>query len=66
MLSQKIPISSHHPAPLPTHTHFLALAFPCPGAYNVCKTYGPLFPMIDNWPSSATYSARDTSSEGTD
>jgi hypothetical protein len=28
------------PAPLPTHSHFLALAFPCTGAYKVCKTRG--------------------------
>ena len=32
-------------APLPTHSHFLALAFPCTGAYKVCKTKGPLFPI---------------------
>jgi hypothetical protein len=34
------------PAPLPTHSHFLALAFPCTGAYKVYKTKGPLFPMM--------------------
>jgi hypothetical protein len=28
------------PAPLPTHSHFLALTFPCTGAYKVCKTLG--------------------------
>jgi hypothetical protein len=33
---------------LPTHTYFLALAFPCTGAYKVCKTKGPLFPMMAN------------------
>ena len=38
--------STHAPAPLPTHSHFLVLAFPCTGAYNVCKTKGPLFPMM--------------------
>jgi hypothetical protein len=32
--------------PLPTHSHFLALAFPCTGAYKVCKSNGPLFPVI--------------------
>jgi hypothetical protein len=32
------------PAPLSTHSHFLALAFPCIGAYKVCNTKGPLFP----------------------
>jgi hypothetical protein len=26
------------PAPPPTHSHFLALAFPYTGAYKVCKT----------------------------
>jgi hypothetical protein len=34
--------------PLPTHSHFLALTFPCTGAYKVCKTKGPLFPMMAN------------------
>ena len=33
-------------APLPTHTHFLALEFPCTGAYKVCTTKGPLFPLM--------------------
>jgi hypothetical protein len=47
MLSQKFPIPTPpHPTPLPTHSYFLALAFPCTGAYKVCKTKGPLFPMI--------------------
>ena len=46
MLSQKFLIPSPHPAPLPTHSHFLALAFPCNGAYKVYKTKGPHFPMI--------------------
>jgi hypothetical protein len=32
----------------PTHSHFLALAFPCTEAYKVCKTKGPLFPMMAN------------------
>jgi hypothetical protein len=36
------------PAPLPTHSHFLALVFPCNGAYKVYKTKGPLFPMMAN------------------
>ena len=45
MLSQKSPISSP-PTPLPTHSHFLALTFPCTEAYKVCKTKGPLFPMM--------------------
>jgi hypothetical protein len=39
MLSQKSPIPSpqlpYPPTPLPTHSHFLALAFPCTGAYSL-------------------------------
>jgi hypothetical protein len=42
----KVPYTLPHPAPLPTHSHFLALAFPCIGAYKVCKTKGPLCPMM--------------------
>ena len=34
------------PTPLPTHSYFLALVFPCTGAYKVCKTKEPLFPMV--------------------
>jgi hypothetical protein len=34
------------PTPLPTHSHFLTLAFPCTGAYKVCKSNGPLFPVM--------------------
>ena len=34
------------PTLLPTHSHFLALAFPRTEAYKVCKTKGPLFPMM--------------------
>jgi hypothetical protein len=30
----------------PTHSHFLALAFPCTGAYKVCKSNGPLFTVM--------------------
>jgi hypothetical protein len=45
-LSQKFPIRSPHPSSLPTHFHFLALVFPCTGAYKVCNTKGPLFPMM--------------------
>jgi hypothetical protein len=44
MLSQKFPPLP--PTPLPTHSHFLALAFPCTGAYKVCLTNGPLFPLM--------------------
>jgi hypothetical protein len=35
MLSQKSPIPSPCPAPLATHSHFLALLFPCTVAYKV-------------------------------
>ena len=48
MLSQKSPIPAPCPAPLPTHSNFLALVFPCIGAYKVCKNKGPLFPMMVN------------------
>jgi hypothetical protein len=34
------------PTPLPTHSPFLALAFPCSGAYKVCVFNGPLFPVM--------------------
>ena len=46
MLSGKFPISSPNPAPLPIHSHFLALAFPRTEAYKICKTKEPLFPMM--------------------
>jgi hypothetical protein len=36
------------PPPLPTHSHFLALAFPCTQAYKVCMTNGPLFAVMAN------------------
>jgi hypothetical protein len=45
-ISNAIPKASHTPPPLPTHSHFLALAFPCTGAYKVCVTNGPLFPVM--------------------
>ena len=48
MLSQKSPITSPGHALLPTHSHFLVLEFPCTGAYQVCKTKGPLSPMMAN------------------
>ena len=38
MLSGKSPKLSPCPIPLPTHCHFLALAFPCIGAYKVCMS----------------------------
>jgi hypothetical protein len=34
------------PTPLPTHSPFLALVFPCTGAYKVCKSNGLLFPVM--------------------
>jgi hypothetical protein len=37
---KKSPMPSPHPAPLPTHFDFMALSFPCTGAYKVCKTRG--------------------------
>ena len=62
---QCYPKSPPYPPP-PTHSHFLVLAFPCTEAYKVCKTKGPLFPMVDDHirPSSDTYAARNTSSGG--
>jgi hypothetical protein len=46
----KVPYTLLPPlAHLPTHFfHFLALAFPCTGAYKVYNTKGPLFPMMAN------------------
>jgi hypothetical protein len=61
MLSPKSPIPSPCPAPQPTHSRFLALAFPCTGAYDLHKTKG----LSSHWwparPSSATYATRDSS-----
>ena len=34
------------PTPLPIHSPLLALAFPCTGAYKVCVSNGPLFPVM--------------------
>jgi hypothetical protein len=47
-ISNAIPKVPHTltPTPLPTHSHFLALAFFCTGAYKVCKSNGPLFPLM--------------------
>jgi hypothetical protein len=42
----KVPYTLQPPATLATHSHFLALVFPCTGAYKVCKIKGPLFPMM--------------------
>jgi hypothetical protein len=43
----KVP-HTHPPNPLPTHSPFLTLGFPCTGAYKVCKTNGPLFAVMAN------------------
>jgi hypothetical protein len=47
-ISNAIPKVLHTlpPNPLPTYTHFLALAFPCTEAYKICQTKGSLFPMM--------------------
>jgi hypothetical protein len=47
-ISNAIPKGPHSlpPTPLPTHSHFLALVFPCTGAYKVCMSNGPLFPVM--------------------
>jgi hypothetical protein len=42
----KVPHNLPPPTPLPAHSHFLALAFPCTGAYKVCMSNGPLFPVM--------------------
>ena len=46
MLSLKIPIHSLYTPLLIRHSCFLTLAFPCTGAYEVCNTKGPLFPVM--------------------
>jgi hypothetical protein len=43
----KVPHTLPH-TPLPNHSQFLALAFPCTEAYKVCMTNGPLFPLMTN------------------
>jgi hypothetical protein len=46
---QCYPKSPPYPPPhFPTHPFpfFLALVFPCTGAYTVCKSNGPLFPVM--------------------
>jgi hypothetical protein len=53
-----------HPALQPNPSHFLALAFPCTGAYNLLKTKSFSSQRWTTRPSSATYAARDTSSGG--
>jgi hypothetical protein len=60
MLSQKSSIPSPCPAPQLTHSCFLALVFPCIGAYNLRKTKVISSHWWPTRPSSATYAARDT------
>jgi hypothetical protein len=43
----KVP-HTHPPNPQPTHSPFLALAFPCTGASKVGKSNGPLFAVMAN------------------
>jgi hypothetical protein len=45
-ISNAIPKVSHTLPLTSLPSHFLALAFPCTEAYKVCKTQGPLFPMM--------------------
>jgi hypothetical protein len=47
--SNAIPKVPHTlPSHFPTHSFpfFVALAFPCTGAYTVCVSSGPLFPVM--------------------
>jgi hypothetical protein len=47
-ISNAIPKVPHTlpPTPLPTHSRFLALVFPCTEAYEDCKTNGTLLPLM--------------------
>jgi hypothetical protein len=56
----KAPYTLPRPAPQTTHSRFLALAFPCIGAYDLCKTKGLSSQWWPTRPSSATYATRDT------
>jgi hypothetical protein len=50
-ISNAIPKVPHTlPPHFPTHpfSFFLALPFPCTGAYKVCVSNGPLFPVMAN------------------
>ena len=44
----KVPYNLPCPAPLPTHSLFLGLVFPCTGAYKVYKTKGP-YPIVSEF-----------------
>jgi hypothetical protein len=50
------------PAPLPTHSHFLALVFPCTGALKFACPMGLSFQWWPTRPSFDTYAARVKSS----
>ena len=52
------------PDPQFTHSIFLALTFPCTGAYDLCKTKDLSFQWWLTRPSSPTYATRDTHSGG--
>ena len=56
----KVPYTLPCPAPHPTHSCFLALAFPCTGTYDLRKTKGLSSHSWPTRPSSATYATRDT------
>jgi hypothetical protein len=62
---QCYPKSPPYPPPLPSPPipNFLALAFPCTGAYKVCVSNGPLLPVMADQTSFDTYVARVKSSE---
>jgi hypothetical protein len=59
---QCYPKSPPYPPPPPAHSHFLALAFPCTGAYKVCVPMGLSFQWWPTRPSFDTYAARVKSS----
>jgi hypothetical protein len=44
----KVPYTLPRPAPQPTHSSFLALAFPCPGHIKFSRPRELLFPMMAN------------------
>jgi hypothetical protein len=56
----KAPYTLSRPAPQPTHSRFLALAFPCTGAYDLHNIKGLSSHFWPTRSSSATYATRDT------